>query len=107
MTYETVFEFINSPLVVTVAASVCIWLLGKVYTKKPTWQKYEGTVIAAIKAAEKAIPDNSDNKAVKRLDEALKYVLTVFEKVEGRTATAAEKAEIAEGIQIVHNNIEA
>lgn len=107
MNYENIMEILNSPLAITVAASICIWLLGRIYTKKPTWQKFEGTVIAAIRSAEKAVPDNSENKAVKRLDEALKYVLTVFEKVEGRTATAAEKAEITEGIQIVHNNIEA
>lgn len=107
MTFETVMEILNSPLAITVAASICLWVLGRIYAKKPTWQKYEGTIIAAIRSAEKAIPDNSENKSVKRLDEALKYVIKVFEEREKRTVTAEEKAEITEGIQILHNSIEA
>ena len=42
-----------------------------------------------------------------KLDAALRYVLGVFEDVEGRRATPTEVADLKEGIQIVHADLEA
>ena len=103
---ETVIEMLNSNTCVALIASLVIYLLNKLYTKKPTWAKYEGTLITAVRAAEKAIPNDADNKSLARLDAALNYVITVFEEVENRKATKVEVAEIKEGIQIIHNKIE-
>ena len=105
--WVAVWTFLNSPLGITMVAGLLLWLLNKLYTKKPLWQTYEGTIIAGIKAAEKAIPDKTENKAARRLDEALKYVLAIVAEREKRLATEKEKAAIAEGIQIVHANLEA
>lgn len=104
---ETVLEILNSNAVVAAIVSAVIYLLNKLYVKKPTWQKYEGTIISAVRAAEKMIPNDAENKSLARLDAALKYVVKTFEDVEKRRISDKEIAEIKEGISIVHNRIEA
>ncbi|MFA5265156.1 MAG: hypothetical protein WC378_15140 [Opitutaceae bacterium] len=105
--FTTIWSLLNSAMGVAVVAGVVLYILNKVYGKKPDWKKYEGTIIAAVKWAEKQIPDDSPNKAAARLDEALKYVLKIHAEVENRQTTAAELAVLREGIQIVHAELEA
>lgn len=104
---KALWTFLNSPVGITVIGSIVAYALSKLYTAKPAWQKYEGAIISAIKYAEKAIPDDAENKSLKRLDEALDYVLEVFEKVNERNATPQETAALTEGIRIVHDELEA
>ena len=104
---ETIWSVVNSPAIIALLAGGLLWLLNKLYAKQPLWKQYEGTIIAGIKAAEKAIPDKTENKAARRLDEALKYVLAIITEREKRLATENEKAAIAEGIQIMHADLEA
>ncbi len=101
------WTFVNSPAAIAAFAAGLLWLLNRLYAARPLWQRYEGTVIAAIKAAEKAIPDDAPNTAIQRLDFALRYVLDVYESARSRPATAKEAAEFREGIQVVHADIEA
>lgn len=82
-------------------------LLSRLWKWKPTWRQYRGSIISAIKYAEKAIPDDIENKTMKRTDAALKYVLRVFEEVEGREPKPSEVREIDEGIRIEHARLEA
>jgi hypothetical protein len=103
----TVWAALNSPTGITAMASVLIWALNKLYATKPLWQQFEGTVIAGVKFAEKQIDDTTPNKGLARLDAALKYVLTVYESAQGRKATAAEVADLTNGIQITHAKLEA
>jgi hypothetical protein len=105
--FTTIWSLLNSAMGVAVVAGVVLYILNKVYGKKPDWKKYEGTIIAAVKWAEKQIPDDVPNKAAARLDEALKYVLKIHAEVENRQTTAAELAVLREGIQIVHAELEA
>jgi hypothetical protein len=104
MTYA--WELLNSPLVVAALAAVALYLLNLLYTRKPAWQQYEGTIIAGVKWAEKLIPDESENKSINRLNAALQYVLRVYQETEGRRATAKVEAELREGIQIIHAELE-
>jgi hypothetical protein len=83
-----------------------LWLLNRLYAAKPTWQPFEGTIIAAVKWAEKEIPDDTPNKSLVRLNAALNYVVKVYEQARG-TATEQVKAQLREGIQIVHAELEA
>ncbi len=99
-------NIVNSPAVSVAIASLVVYLLNRLYAKKPAWKKYEGTVISAIRYAEKAIPDGSANKSAARLDAALKYALNVIEIREKRIVTDSERAEIIEGIQVTHNAME-
>lgn len=98
MNWSMVWEVVNSPLGYTVCAAVLGWILKQIYKKNPGWQKYEGTIIAAVRYAEKEIPDDTENKALARLDAALNYVLKLFPD--------ADPVEVGEGISIVHNALE-
>jgi len=109
-TFLTVLTFVwatlNTPAGIAVLASVVVFAVNKLYARKPLWKKYQGSVIAAIKFAEKEIPDGSANKAVYRLDTALKYVLRVIEAVEGRLSESQVR-ELKEGLQVTHAELEA
>jgi len=56
--------------------------------------------------AEKAIPDDVENKAFKRLNEALQYVVRVYEEARGAPPTLKQIDELKEGIQIKHAELE-
>jgi len=104
---DGIWTLLNSPVGISLIAMAALYLLNRVYAKKPTWQRFEGAIISAIKYAEKAIPDDATNKAAARLDTALRYVLKVFGEVEGRRATSTEEAEIRDAISVVHASLEA
>ena len=104
---ETIWTAANSPLAIAALAAVLVWALNKLYAAKPAWQAFEGTIIAAVKWAEKEIPDDTPNKALNRLNAALNYVVKVYEEARGKPADAKVQAELREGIQIVHAELEA
>ena len=101
-----VWTLLNSHAGIAALAGVILWVLNKLYAAKPTWAKYEGAIISAVRFAEKEIPDDTASTGMARLDRALKYVLATFEQVNGRRATDAEAASLKEGIQIVHNDLD-
>ncbi len=111
MHWKTVLEIawaaLNSPAGISVFAALVLYGLNKLYTKKPLWQQYEGAIISAVKFAEQEIPDDTPNKGLERLDTALRYVLKVYEEACGKAPSAAQKAQLKEGIQIVHAGLEA
>jgi len=102
-----VWDAMNAPAAIAFVAGVFLWLLNRLYTAKPEWQKYEGAIITAIKFAEKNIPDDSPNAGLSRLDDALKYVVKVYEEANGKKATPDVVASLVEGIQLTHNKLEA
>ena len=102
---EKVWELANSPAGIAVIASVALYLLNKVYTKKPAWQKYQGLIIAGVKHAEKMIDDNTENSGMRKFDEALKWVVKIVEKTEGKKASASLVNSVKEGISIVHDKV--
>ena len=105
--WQVTWDVLNSPAVIALLAGGMLWLLNKLYAAKPAWQAFEGTIIAAVKWAEKEIPDDTPNKALNRLNAALNYVVKVYEEARGKSADAKTKAELREGIQIVHAELEA
>ena len=105
--WERIWDFCNSPLGVTILAGVILSLLNRVYAAKPAWKKYEGTIIAAVKYAEKTIPDTEANVSFRRLDAAMKYVLGVYEALEHRRASEQVEQSLREGVEIVHAQLEA
>ena len=102
-----IWTVLNSPVVVMVLAGGLLWLLNRLYAAKPAWQAFEGTIIAGVKWAEKEIPDDAPNKSLSRLDAALNYVLRVYEEARGKQADTQTQAQLREGIQIVHAELEA
>lgn len=102
------WQIVNSVPAIMAMAVLLGWVLTKLYAIRPAWEAYEGTIISAIKHAEKAVPDDSPNKAVVRLDEALRYVLKVYaETNRGEQPPDAVLSELREGIQITHDRLEA
>jgi len=104
--FELIWSVMNSPAVIAAFAAAVVWAMNKIYSKRPAWQAFEGTIIAAVKWAEREIPDDTPNKSLVRLNAALNYVLKVYEQARG-PAGEQIKAELREGIQIVHAELEA
>jgi len=102
-----IWQIANSPAAIAALGAALVWLLAKLYAAKPTWQAFEGTIIAAVKWAEKTIPDDASNTAEQKLNAAMQYVLKVYESARGTPATPAVQQDLAEGIQIVHAQLEA
>jgi len=103
---ELIWEVVNSPAFITIVGSLVLYGLNKLYAKKPTWQKYQGSIIKFVKEVEKAIPDETPNAGLRRFDQVLQYLVRVFADVEGRQPNAAEVAELKEGIVLVHAELE-
>lgn len=104
---ETIWTAMNSPAAIAAAAGVLIWLLNRFYAAKPTWKRFEGTIITAIELAEHEIPADAENKGLRRLDAALQYVLKVYRKA-GLDVTDPEiKADLREGVQIKYAELKA
>jgi len=111
MNWETIltglWQAVNSVPGIMLLAGLLGWLLTRLYAVRPAWEAYEGTIISAIKHAESAIPDDTPNKGVARLDEALRYVLKVYaETHRSRPPSDALTNELREGIQITHDRLE-
>ena len=104
---EALWNALNSPAGIAAMAGLLLWLLNRLYAGRPAWQKFEGAIISAVKFAEKEIPDDAQNKSLRRLDAALRYVVKVYEEARGRAATAKEMADLTEGIRITHAKLEA
>ncbi|HSW00021.1 MAG TPA: hypothetical protein VLI39_07605 [Sedimentisphaerales bacterium] len=104
---EPLWAVMNSPFVISTLAALFVALLNWAYARKPWLSKYEGTLIAAVKYAEKTIPDGTPNKALARLDEALKYALRVIETRTGVPLSAVEVSAVVERLQVVHSEVEA
>ena len=102
-----VWSVVNSPVGIAAAAGLMLYLLNRLYAAKPAWQQFEGAIISAVKLAEKEIPDDVPNKGLARLNAALQYVLKVYQETEGKRASEKVAADLKEGIQIVHAELEA
>lgn len=91
--------------VVTVAVR---WLAGWWLTATgQKWLRYEGWVVTAVKAAEKAIPDDVANKGLQRLNFALVTFLKKYKEATGKTPDDEALAEIEGLIGVVHAELEA
>jgi len=66
----------------------------------------QGAIIAAVRFAEKEIPDDAKNKSLARLDVALNYVLRVYEQVTGDVAVVQVRNDFSEGIQRIYHKLE-
>ena len=110
MNWQTILEALwtalNSPAGIAALAGLILWGLNRLYAAKPLWQQYEGVIISAVKLAEKEIPDDAPNSGLARLDHALKLVIAAYEQAKGKPATDAEKADLTNGISLVHADLE-
>jgi len=106
---EQLMEFLNSTagqgLIHALGVMAAAWVIGKILTKKPEWEKYRGTLAWACKQAEEMIPDNHENKNYARFDTALKIATEALENRDVNV-TAALIDSFKMGIDIVHRDME-
>ena len=98
---------LNSAPGVAVLSAVLLWVLNGIYARKPLWKRYEGTIISAIRAAEKAIPNGTPMKSAERLDKALQLILAVYQQREQTEPGPGTIAMFAEAVQVIHAQQEA
>ena len=104
--WGVIWTALNSPVGVTTVASVGLWALNRLYAVRPEWQKYEGAIIKAVQWSEREIPDDAQNKHLKRADLALQYALKAYERINGRRADARMAEQLAQGIEVIHTDLE-
>ena len=107
MDLNQVWTILNSPQAVVLVAGAVLWGLNRIYSKKPLWEQFEGTIIAGIKFAEKKIPADTENKGAAKLDAALKYIVSVYEEVRGKSPSRKVLNELTEGVKKTHAVLEA
>lgn len=96
-------EVVQTAIIGIIAAWVAKWFASENGLK---WKKYEGWAITAIKAAEKAIPDDAKEKGWKRMDKALQEFCAKYEKTTGVAPGEKELVAIENLIAEVHAKLE-
>ncbi len=104
---NAIWTFLNSPLGITAVAAVVLYLLKRARERYPAWMDWEGSIIEAVKMAEKHIPDDAENKSLRRFNDALAYVLRIYQEVNGKMPSEKQRREIKEGIRLKHAELEA
>lgn len=90
-----------------VVALLLKWILAWWLTATGAkWRKYEGYAITAVKAAEKAIPDGTPYKGLKRLDKALQLFLEKYTAATGVTPNEKALGEIESLLNVIHARLE-
>ena len=102
---DLLIAVLNSDAVTALFVACVAWALAWVLRKYPNMKKFEGSMIHAVRLAEKAIPNDTKNAGLARADAALLIVLRAFAQIEGREATAPERALLASEIARVHNEV--
>jgi len=83
------------------------WLASRFNPFQEKWKQYEGSIITAIRLAEREIPDNMPNKGLARLDAALRFVLQAYaEANHGKQPSADLTEQLKQAIQIKHDELE-
>lgn len=102
---KTLFELLDNQAVLGAIISIAAIIIAKIFTVKPSWQtlatQYKPLIVMAIKGAEKLVPDNVENKGLKRLDIAMKAVIAAI----GEGTVSQET--LRQAITIVHAELEA
>jgi soluble cytochrome b562 len=109
--FTSVSAFFNTPtgfaILWTAIVGFIIYLASKYNPFVEVWKKYEGSIIAGIRFAEKSIDDSSENKSLAKLDAALKYVIKAYESAnKGKSPSETLINAFKEGIQIKHDQME-
>lgn len=90
-----------------VMVGVFLWLASKFNPFHEKWKEWEGSIITAIKLAEKEIPDGTPSAGLAKLDAALRFVLKAYADAnKGKQPPAKLVEQIKQGIQIKHADLD-
>ena len=96
----------NTAIGIAVGALVA-WLVKWLSSDGAKFKAYEGYAITAVRLAEKAVPDDAENKGVARLNYALQLFLQKYKAATGVTPDEALTAQIESWIATIHNALDA
>lgn len=83
------------------------WLASKFNPFQEKWRQWEGSIITAIKLAEKSIPNDTPDKGLAKLDAALRFVLQAYADANSGKAPPDQLVEqIKQAIQIKHDELD-
>jgi hypothetical protein len=98
---DQILTYVNSSAGVTILGAVLVFILGKLFQKKPEWklvyEKYFPIIMRGVKYAEKTIPNNAPNTALARADAALRFIIDLEPKLARISPTV-----LVQAITMVH-----
>ena len=108
---EIVNDLFHSPIGFSLLwvglVTLFFWLASRFNPFQEKWKQYEGSIITAIRLAEREIPDDTPHKGLARLDAALKFVLKAYaEANHGKHPSADLTEQLKQAIQIKHDELE-
>ena len=103
---DTAWAFLNSPLGISMVVSGVASLVAVIIAKVPLAKKYGGVLISAVKYAEKAIDDDTDNAGLQKLDAAFQYAIDRFDEI-GVKVKEKDIPELISGLSEAHEKVEA
>ena len=105
---DLIIKLLCTDAVIAIIVGVFVTYIVKFLASKDgeKFRTYEGYAITAVKAAEKAIPDDAANKGLNRLNFALQIFLTRYEKATGVSPKPQEVAKIEAWISEIHSALE-
>mgnify|MGYP003607525926 CR=1 FL=1 len=103
---EIAVRLLESPAVQTAVLGAIAWAFVALFERRTGWIKYKGYIIAAVKWAEKTVPDTTENKSLKRMDEALKRFIQLYEIAENAAPSATLLDTVRAQISVVHDQLE-
>lgn len=103
-----ILSLLSTDTAIAVVVGAFVTYIVKWFASKQgtDFKKYEGYAITAVKAAEKAIPDDAENKGFRKLDYALRVFIEKYTKATGVKPDEATMAKIEAWISVVHNAVE-
>lgn len=103
---EMAWGLMNTPMGFAISGFIILFVINKIFDKRPGWSKYEGFMISAIRQAEKWIPNDTDSNVLGKADKALEYFIKSYEKAKGKKPSKKVLADVQNGMSIVHHKIE-
>ena len=83
------------------------WLLNKLDPFQEKWRQWEGSIITAIKLAEKQIPKDTPHAGVTKLNAALEHVLKDYADANaGQRPPRKLVRQLRQGIQTKHADLD-
>ena len=101
---NSVFGFMLGMMTVIVSV---FWLLSKLDPFQDQWRQWEGSIITAIKLAEKQVPQDAPHAGVTKLNAALDYVLQDYTLANGGKRPPRKLVrQLRQGIQTKHADLD-
>jgi len=103
--------FINSVfgllLGMVVVFAAVFWLLNKLDPFQDQWRQWEGSIITAIKLAEKQVPKDTPHASITKLNAALDHVLKDYADANaGQRPPRKLVRQLRQGIQTKHADLD-